>query len=227
MEGKLYIVGTPIGNLGDMTTRAIDTLSSVDLIVCEDVSNSSRMLKHFGIEKRTTVYHAGSDKRKEDYLIDKLKEGEHLAYITDAGMPTISDPGSFFIDRVKKEVGEDAVLVIPGVTALTTAVAISGFNMHPFTFYGFAPHKKGRETMFKEIANSENGAVLYESVHRIEKMLSSFTKELPSNRRIMVARELTKLHEEVKRGTPSEVYEYFKLNQGKIRGEFVVVVEAL
>ncbi|MEA4910473.1 Ribosomal RNA small subunit methyltransferase I [bioreactor metagenome] len=230
MKSTFYIVGTPIGNLEDMSFRAVKTLKEVDLILCEDVSNTQKILKHFEIETKCTNYFANSRLSKIDEIINLLEESKNLALVSDAGMPTISDPGSLLIQKIyeAKDKGlEVEIKVIPGPTALASALALSGFTGGEFIFYGFLPHKKGRETIFKEISESKKISVFYESVHRIEKCLESLEKFLEENRKIIVARELTKIYEEVVRGSAEEVKNYFKENKEKIRGEFVVVVDSV
>ncbi len=229
MNSTFYIVGTPIGNLEDMSFRAVQTLKEVDLILCEDVSNTQKLLKHFNVETKCTNYFANSRLSKIDEIIRMLEKGQNLALVSDAGMPTISDPGSLLIQKIyeAKEKGLEVNLkVIPGPTALTSALALSGFTGGEFIFYGFLPHKKGRETIFKEIAESKRISVFYESVHRVEKCLESLEKFLDKKRQIVVARELTKIYEEVVRGDIDEVKKYFEDNKDKVRGEFVIVVDS-
>lgn len=225
---NFYIVGTPIGNLEDMTFRAVNTLKDVDLILCEDVSNTQKLLKYFQIDTKCTNYFSGSKISKIDYIIDLLEEGKNLALVSDAGMPTISDPGSLLIQKIyeAKNTGlEVDIKVVPGPTALTSALSLSGFTGNEFIFFGFLPHKKGRETLFKEIENNEKISLFYESVHRIEKCLDSLENILSEDRMVVVGRELTKLHEEIVRGNISKVKDYFQKNIDKIRGEFVVVID--
>lgn len=229
MKSTFYIVGTPIGNLEDMSFRAVKTLKEVDLILCEDVSNTQKLLKHFEIETKCTNYFANSRLGKIDEIINLLEDGKNLALVSDAGMPTISDPGSLLIQKIyeAKDGGlEVDIKVIPGPTALTSALALSGFTGGEFIFYGFLPHKKGRETIFKEIADSKKISVFYESVHRVEKCLESLEKFLDGNRKIVIAKEITKIYEEVVRGDILEVKKYFLENKDKIRGEFVVIVDS-
>lgn len=225
---NFYIVGTPIGNLEDMTFRGVRVLKEVDLILCEDVSNASKLLNHYDIKTKTTNYFANSKLSKINDILKLIDEGKDIALISDAGMPAISDPGSLLIQKLyeAKDNGlKVEIKVIPGATALTSALAMSGFIGNQWTFYGFLPHKKGRETIFKEIVNSSRVSIFYESVHRIEKTLESLAKLLDENREVLVARELTKLHEEVIRGSAIVVKQYFEDNLGKVRGEFVVLVE--
>lgn len=225
---NFYIVGTPIGNLEDMTFRAIRILKEVDLILCEDVSNAQRLFKHFEISTKATNYFANSKLSKIEEILKMLEAGKNIALISDAGMPTISDPGSLLIKKIyeAKDEGLDVeIKVVPGATALTSAYALSGFTGNEFIFFGFLPHKKGRETIFKEITGSKRVSIFYESVHRIEKTLFSLSKYLEEKRQIVIARELTKIYEEVIRGTIIEIKKYFEENPDKIRGEFVVLVE--
>ncbi len=225
---QFYIVGTPIGNLEDMTFRAVRILKEVDLILCEDVSNAQKLFKHFEISTKATNYFANSKLSKIDSILKDLEEGKNIALISDAGMPTISDPGSLLIKKIyeaKDKYLDVDIKVIPGVTALTSAYALSGFTGNEFTFYGFLPHKKGRETIFKEIAESKRISIFYESVHRIEKCIESLSKILGENRMVVIARELTKIYEEVIRGNVIEIKKYFEENKTKIKGEFVIIVD--
>jgi 16S rRNA (cytidine1402-2'-O)-methyltransferase len=154
-----------------------------------------------------------------------LEEGRSLALVSDAGTPTISDPGVLLVDMIRKELPGVKIVALPGASALTTALSASGITSSIFTFYGFMPHKKGRETLFKTITESDMTSVFYESVHRIEKTLESLSLVLGETRRIVIARELTKMHEEVVRGNAEAIKEYFIKNKDHIRGEFVVIVE--
>jgi 16S rRNA (cytidine1402-2'-O)-methyltransferase len=162
---------------------------------------------------------------KTDKIFELLKEGKDLALVSDAGTPTISDPGAMLISKIKEEMGDDVqVIPIPGVSAVITALSAAGFPTHEFTFLGFLPHKKGRETLFKEMATSNRTMVFYESTHRILKTLTSLDT-FCKNHRVMIAREITKQGEDFVKGTPSEVLEYFTVNNDKQRGEFVVIVD--
>lgn len=215
----LYVVGTPIGNLEDITLRALRILKEVDIVLCEDTRTTRTLLSHYEISTPTESYHMHSDDNKIDKIIGYLNEGKNLALVSDAGTPGISDPGTFLVDNVLK--AGFKVESVPGPSALTTALSIVGAPCDQFTFYGFLPHKKGRQTLFAEIKESERACVFYESPHRIEKSLESL---LGMNKKVAIGRELTKMFEEVVRGTPEEVSEYFKNNPDKVRGEFVVVV---
>ncbi len=224
-NGTLYIVPTPIGNLEDMTLRAIRILKEVDLVLCEDTSVTQRLFQEYEISTKTSVFYAQTGIKNIEKIMSLLEEGKSLALVSDAGTPTISDPGVLLVDKVRKELPEVQVVALPGASALTTALSSSGITSSTFTFYGFMPHKKGRETLFKTIAESDYTSVFYESVHRIEKTLDSLVAVLSPTRNIVVARELTKLHEEVVRGGAEEIKDYFILHKDHLRGEFVVVVE--
>jgi 16S rRNA (cytidine1402-2'-O)-methyltransferase len=224
MEGTLYIVPTPIGNLEDMTLRAIRILKEADLVLCEDTSVTQRLFKEYGIETPTSVFYAQTGIKNIEKVLERLANGEKIALVSDAGTPTISDPGVLLVDRVRNELREVKVVALPGASALTTALSASGISSSTFTFYGFLPHKKGRETLFRTIAESDHVSVFYESVHRIEKTLESLCEHVPG-RRVAIGRELTKLHEEMVRGSAEEVKAHFDSNKDRIRGEFVVIVE--
>jgi 16S rRNA (cytidine1402-2'-O)-methyltransferase len=225
MSGILYIVPTPIGNLEDMTLRAIRVLKEADLVLCEDTSVTQRLFKEYGIETKTSVFYAQTGIKNIERVLGQLEDGKTIALVSDAGTPTISDPGVLLVDRVRNELPEVQVVALPGASALITALSASGISSATFTFYGFLPHKKGRETLFKTIADSDHTSVFYESVHRIEKTLESLAIALDDSRRIVIARELTKLHEEVIRGDAQEIKAHFVSNKDRIRGEFVVIIE--
>jgi 16S rRNA (cytidine1402-2'-O)-methyltransferase len=222
--GTIYIVATPIGNLEDITLRALRILKEVDLVLCEDTRVTRKLLSHFDIHVPTQSFHAHSTLQKVDQIIEMLKEGKNIALVTDAGTPAISDPGSLLVGKIRKDLGTDAkVVAVPGASALTAALSIAGIPGGDFLFLGFLPHKKGRETLFKEIALTERCVVFYESPHRIIKTLSSLVEHV-GNRKVSVGRELTKIFEEVVEGTPEEVLKYFEMNSDKERGEFVVIL---
>ena len=223
---KFYVIATPIGNMGDITLRAIETLKSVDLILCEDTRETKKILDKYNISKPTMSYHAQSKLSKTDKIFDLLNEGKDLALVSDAGTPGISDPGAMLISKIKEDTymrDRVNVIPIPGASAVITALSASGLPTHEFTFLGFLPHKKGRETLFKEIAQAKRTMVFYESPHRILKTLESLVKFCP-NKKVCVARELTKIYEEFQTGTPAEILEYFNKNKDKVRGEFTVIV---
>ena len=221
----LFIVGTPIGNLEDITLRAIRVLKEVHLILCEDTRVTRKLLDHYEIKTPVESYHEHSDLSKTEKILSKIEAGENIALVTDAGTPGISDPGSKLVAIVRDRFeGGVKVEAIPGPSALTAALSISGLDQSEFEFLGFLPHKKGRETIFKKIADSENAFVFYESPHRATKTLNSLAEHLSGERKIFIARELTKTFEESFLGTPKEALDYFTSHPDKIRGEFVIIV---
>ncbi|OGY44776.1 MAG: 16S rRNA (cytidine(1402)-2'-O)-methyltransferase [Candidatus Buchananbacteria bacterium RIFCSPHIGHO2_01_FULL_39_14] len=215
----LYVVGTPIGNLEDMTLRALRILKEVDLIACEDTRVTKKLLVHYQINKPLVSYHQHSQISKINFLIQELMVGKKVALVTDAGMPGISDPGSLLVKAAVQE--NIKVEVIPGPSAATAALSVSGLPVDRFLFLGFLPHKKGRETMIKEIIASEQSVIFYESVHRILKTLGQL-KQFGLKRQLVVCRELTKKFESIYRGTVEEVLE--QLLKDRVKGEFVVIV---
>jgi 16S rRNA (cytidine1402-2'-O)-methyltransferase len=219
MTGKLYIVSTPIGNLKDVTLRAIETLNEVDFILCEDTRVTSILLKQYSIIKQLISFNAVSETKKIPLIIERLLQGNSYALVSDSGTPAISDPGIRLVSEAIKNGIE--VITIPGPTALIAALTISGLPTDSFVFEGFLPQKKGRQKKLGEISEEERTIVLYESSHRIEKLIDELVKYLPE-RYVVICRELTKKFEESWRGYPSELKE--KLNQKIIKGEFVVVI---
>lgn len=221
----LYVVATPIGNLGDITIRAIDTLRSVDFVLSEDTRVTRKLLNHLEIKTPLISFHEHSKESQYENIINLLREGKNLALVTDAGTPAISDPGAFLIQRIREELPETEISPIPGASALITAISVSGINSKEFTFLGFPPHKKGRKTFFDKIEKiaEERPVIFYESKHRILKALDSL-KEVTPERKIIIAKELTKIHEEMIFGTAEEVILYFEEHPDKIKGEFVVLV---
>lgn len=225
MEGTLSVVATPIGNLGDITIRALETLKVCDVIACEDTRVTAKLLARYEIQKPLLIFHAQSGRHATTRILQLLGEGKHVVLVTDAGTPGVSDPGNELVravrDRYAREVRIEA---IPGPAALTAALSIAGMPTHEFTFLGFLPHKKGRQTLFKEIAESKRAMVFYESPHRIEKALQSLTEVLAEDRKVSVLRELTKIHESVLEGTAREVQAHVVEHPDQVRGEFVVIV---
>ncbi|MBB1564600.1 16S rRNA (cytidine(1402)-2'-O)-methyltransferase [Candidatus Gracilibacteria bacterium] len=222
----LYIVATPIGNLEDITLRAINTLKEVDLIACEDTRTSSVLLNHYGIKKPLLSFHSHSGVTKIDKIMDYLQNGKKVALISDAGTPGISDPGYILIKEAILQNIE--VVPIPGVTAFTTALMGSGMQMNHFLYLGFLPIKKGRQTLFKTLLERRESKlsetiVIYESVHRILKTLTELGEYFGTDHNIVVARELTKKFEEFLRGSISEILLYFEENPSKLKGEFVIL----
>ena len=225
---KLYIVATPIGNLEDITLRALRILKEVDIILCEDTRVTKKLLRSYDIKTSTISYHAHSKTSRVEKIFKLLREGKDMALVSDAGTPTVSDPGVLLVRQIMKEFdGEVDIVTIPGPSALISALSISGITSAQFTFYGFLPHKKGRETIFKEIAVSKRTSVFYESPHRIIKTFDSLREHLGENRKVAVARELTKIYEEIISGSIDEVRAYFTDNPDKVRGEFVVIIEGV
>lgn len=225
------VIATPIGNLEDITIRALKVLANADLILCEDTRVTKKLLARHDIVKPTKSYHAHSKISRTAEIIDLLKNGKNIALVSDAGTPGISDPGSELVRIIRQECkselesGTLKIEAIPGPSALTASLSIVGVPCADFTFLGFLPHKKGRETLFKEIAGSERTMVFYESPHRILKTLESLMKHLDLGKhKVTVCRELTKVFEEVIQGLPQEVLNYFSKNSDKVRGEFVVIV---
>lgn len=216
MSGSLYVVATPIGNLEDITQRALRVFGQVDLIACEDTRHSKILLDHYGIDKPLISYHQHSELQKIEKIVSELKSGKNIALITDAGTPGVCDPGNVLVEEVLKE--SIKVIPVPGPATLTTLISVAGMPMDRFVFYGFIPHKKGRRTMIEEIISSKYPGVFYESPHRILKTLEVL-KDAKGD--IIIGRELTKKFEEVFRGNPKEALEHF--TKQKPMGEFVVI----
>ena len=218
-SGQLFVVGTPIGNLEDITHRAVSTLKSVDIILAEDTRNSKKLLNAHKIETKMISYHEHSSEKEIEKIIDLLLKGKDLALISDAGTPTISDPGYGLIrDCIKHDI---IIVPIPGVSAITAAMSVSGLPSDSFTFIGFLPQKKGRLKKIEQLNNIENTVILFESPFRLEKTLNQLLDNL-GNRPVVVGRELTKLYEEVIRGNLSEVIKYF--SKSKVKGEIVIMI---
>ncbi|HKG08127.1 MAG TPA: 16S rRNA (cytidine(1402)-2'-O)-methyltransferase [Pedobacter sp.] len=220
MEGKLFLVPTPIGNLEDMTFRAIRILKEADVILAEDTRTSAPLLKHFGIDKKAYSHHQHNEHQATSEIIKFLKEGKNVALISDAGTPAISDPGFFLVRETIKH--ELQVECLPGATAFVPALVNSGLPSDAFVFEGFLPVKKGRQTRFKKLAEEERTIVLYESPHRLLKTLEEFAQYMGADRQASVSRELTKLYEETVRGTLAEIKSHFENNI--LKGEFVICI---
>jgi 16S rRNA (cytidine1402-2'-O)-methyltransferase len=219
-KGALYIVSTPIGNLGDITQRAIDTLKEVDLIAAEDTRNSGRLLAHFGIDKPLTSYHDFNEKSKSPEMIEKLLHGNSIALITDAGTPLISDPGYRLVNAARDK-GID-IIPIPGPSSILAALVVSGFPTDRFCFEGYLPRTSGKlERLFKELSSEQRTMIFFETSFRILKSLK-IMKEIFGDREIFVGRELTKKFEEKIRGPISDVLTAFE--NRSIKGEIVIVV---
>lgn len=223
--GKLYIIATPIGNLEDITLRALRILEEVDYILCEDTRTTQILLNKYNIKTKTMSYHTHSSEDKEHSIINLIKTGKNLALVSDAGTPCISDPGVLLVSNLKKELGDEAVISpIPGPSALISALSASGVSASSFTFLGFIPHKKGREKIFKEIATTDRVIVFYESTHRILKTLDSLGSHCP-NKKIILAKELTKQFERFIEGKPKDIINIFNEDKALMKGEFVVIVK--
>lgn len=219
--GRLSVVATPIGNLEDITLRALRTLKECDVIYAEDTRVISKLLKHYDISKSLQRLDAATESKKADEVAARLEEGEHVVLVSDAGTPCISDPGSRLVAMVREALPEAKIEAIPGPSALTAALSVVGILADRFTFLGFLPHKKGRHTALASIAESDMPVVLYESPHRILKLLSELAAH--NIRSVTIARELTKIHEEVLSGEPLELAGSLEA-RGAARGEFVVIV---
>ena len=218
---SLYLVPTPIGNLSDITLRALEVLRSVDSILADDTRTSVHLLKHYQINRPMHSFHNFNEHRIVDGLIDKMKQGQVFALISDAGTPGISDPG-FLIARAAMQAGL-LIECLPGPTAFVPALMKSGLGADRFTFEGFLPQKKGRQTMLKNLAEEERTMIFYESPHRLLKTLQQFKAYFGADRRISVSRELTKMFEETVNGTIAEVLDHFSAKE--VRGEIVIVME--
>mgnify|MGYP001419875345 FL=1 len=220
---KLYLIPTPIGNLEDITLRALRILKEVDIILAEDTRTSSKLLKHYEIDKRLIAHHQHNEHKSLERIIASIKAGETIALISDAGTPAISDPG-FLLARecIKNDIEVDC---LPGATAFVPALVNSGFPCDKFVFEGFLPHKKGRQTRLKLFIDETRTVVFYESTHRLLKTLNQFAEYYGEDRQVSVSRELTKMHEETIRGTTKEVIEYY--NNNVTKGEIVLVLHGV
>lgn len=221
----LYIIATPIGNLKDITLRALETLKSVDLILCEDTRLTQKLLTHYQIKTPTMSYHQHTPERKVKEIIQLLSEGKNLALVTDAGTPGISDPGNKLISRITYHVSHityhvSHIIPVPGPSAVVTALSISGFPTDKFLFLGFPPRKNKRQKFLKEAAGQSVTVIFYESSHRVLKTLEELKQYLPPEKSVVVCRELTKQFETIYRGTLSEIID--KIIKDPIKGEYVV-----
>jgi len=223
MAGKIYLVATPIGNLSDISIRAVDTLKNVDIIACEDTRNTIKLLNHFEIKAPLTSYHEYNKIDKAYELCEKVKTGKNIAFVSDAGMPAISDPGYELVDIAYKE-GLN-VTVIPGASAVVSALAISGISSRRFAFEGFLPADKNeKKEILTELSQESRTLILYEAPHRLLKTLKELF-EYMGNRNIAIVREITKLHEEVLRGKLADIIADYESEKIAIRGEYVLVIE--
>jgi len=219
--GKLYIVPTPIGNLEDITLRALRILKEADYILAEDTRTTGNLLKHFSIDKKMIPHHLHNEHKTVQQIVERIKAGETIALVSDAGTPAISDPGFMLVrECIKNEIDVDC---LPGPTAFVPALVNSGISCDSFVFYGFLPQKKGRQTKLKELVNENRTMIFYESPYRLIKALEEFEQYLGSTRKASVSREISKVFEETKRGTFPELVQYF--SKKAIKGEIVIVVE--
>lgn len=219
----LYIVPTPVGNLKDITLRSLEVLKSVDVILAEDTRNSSKLLQHYDISKPISPYHQHNEHKIVPHIADQLLAGKNFALITDAGTPGISDPAFLLVRECAKH--DIKVETLPGATAFVPALVNSGLPINRFTFEGFLPLKKGRQTLLKKLAEEERTMVFYESPMRLVKTLEEFSDYFGSERQCCVSRELTKLFEENKRGSLHEVCDYFR--EKNVKGEIVIVLQGI
>ncbi len=237
--GRLSIVATPIGNLEDITLRALRVLKEVDYVLCEDTRVTGKLLAHYGIKTTLRRYDAHASESVHEHILADLAAGKHIALVSDAGTPGVSDPGVYLVAKIRAEAPDVRIDAIAGASALTAAFSIAGITGNEFIFLGFVPQKKGRETFFKSLSSYDVPIIFYESVHRIMKTLESLVQHLgnpdlqtdqnaeedtPVTWNITVAREITKMHEEVVQGTPEEDVAYFTDPPDHVRGEFVVIV---
>jgi 16S rRNA (cytidine1402-2'-O)-methyltransferase len=221
----LYIVPTPIGNLGDITHRALEILKSVDLILAEDTRVSRRLLDHYQITTPLRAYHAHNEHQSTAHVVELLQAGKTIALVSDAGTPGISDPG-FLLARACRD-AELEISVLPGPTAFVPALVGSGFPCDRFHFEGFLPHKKGRQTRWKHLASLDTTIVLYESPYRLIKSLEEIIQFIGNERRVCVVREISKLHEQYHFGNAEVLKVFFEENEGKVRGEIVILIAAI
>lgn len=219
--GTLSIVATPIGNLEDITLRALRTLKECDVIYAEDTRVISKLLARYEIKKPLQRLDAAMEAKRAEQICERLTAGERIVFVSDAGTPGISDPGSRLVAAVRTQMPTAKIEAIPGASALTAALSIAGLDTAEFSFLGFLPHKKGRQTALKSLAVSQIPVALYESPHRILKLLQELAEVGVAH--VVVARELTKIHEEVVSGTPKEVLVHFEQKPNTVRGEFVVI----
>lgn len=219
----LFLVPTPIGNLEDITLRAINVLKEVDIILAEDTRNTGNLLKHLSITKRLMAHHAHNEHQSVAGVVKLLKEGQKIALVSDAGSPGISDPGYLIVKSCIEN--EIEIVALPGPTAFVPALTASGFPSDSFVFEGFLPVKKGRQTKLKELAEEKRTIVLYESPHRIIKCLEQIKEFFGEERPLVVVREISKVYEEFHRGLVRELIDYFNVNPTKARGEMVIIIK--
>jgi len=223
LESALYIVATPIGNLSDITLRALETLKNVDIVACEDTRNTQVLLNHFQITKKLISLHQHNENQKKDLILSFVKEGKSVAYLSDAGTPCISDPGALLVNSFYEN--NLKVIPIPGVSAITTAFSVSGVLDYQFKFFGFLSNQKKKlKEELQAIFESNNLAILYESPHRIIELLENIKVIFGSNHQIVIARELTKIFETIKRDRVENILSYINEDSNHKKGEFVVII---
>ena len=221
IDPQLYIVPTPIGNMGDITIRAIETLKNSDLILAEDTRHAKKLLSEYKISTKVNSYHLNNEHKKVNDYIELMSSGQKISLITDAGTPCISDPGFLLIrEAIKKEI---IITCLPGPTALIPALVLSGLPSENFIFEGFLPRKKGRKTKLLELAQNTRTTIIYESPYRVVKTLTEFLEYLGEDRQISLSREISKIYEETFRGSVVEAVKYF--SNKKIKGEFVICID--
>lgn len=221
IDPQLYIVPTPIGNMGDITIRAIETLKNSDLILAEDTRHAKKLLSEYKISTKVNSYHLNNEHKKVNDYIELMSSGQKISLITDAGTPCISDPGFLLIrEAIKKEI---IITCLPGPTALIPALVLSGLPSENFIFEGFLPRKKGRKTKLLELAQNTRTTIIYESPYRVVKTLTEFLEYLGEDRQISLSREISKIYEETFRGSIVEAVKYF--SNKKIKGEFVICID--
>jgi len=224
-QGSLYIVSTPIGNLDDITYRAVDILNKVDICASEDTRVSRILFKKYDISTKLISYHKFSEKSKINFLINLLKSGKDIALISDAGTPLISDPGQYLVEAAIEN--QIKTIPIPGPTSVIAALSVSGFNLETFTFYGFFPRKlKEKKKILKEIASSNGPSVIFESGRRLEKLIDTLSEELNEKCKILIAREMTKMHETFYRGKIKNIKDLMLASEFGLKGEFVIVLDS-
>jgi 16S rRNA (cytidine1402-2'-O)-methyltransferase len=221
---SIYVIGTPIGNLSDITFRAVEILKEVDFVICEDTRVTGKLLNHLEIKKKMISLNAFTEKKNLEGLVSKIKEADKVALVSDAGTPGISDPGTRLVSICR--LNDIGVIPIPGPSAIITALSSSGFDTSSFVFLGFLPKKKGRQTIFKKMATISETMVFYESPHRILKTLEELNLHL-GDRKIGIYKEITKIFEEFICGNSLEIIDYLGKNKDKIKGEFVVIIDSI
>lgn len=220
---SLFIIATPIGNLEDITLRALRVLKEADLLLAEDTRITQRLLLHYEIKKPTLRYDEHVAERMHERIVNELGRGKSIALVSDAGTPGISDPGARLVVYVREHAPEVSVVPIPGPSALLAALSVAGISADQFTFLGYPPHKKGRKTFFEQVRDVVvRPIVLYESPHRLQKTFMGIAEAMGENAKLIVAKELTKIYEEIWHGTAKEAMDYFQKEKGK--GEFVVII---